>query len=120
MCDEDAAKKDSDAREGESEGCCDGHQEGEYRELPPACFLTLVTELAFHVMMNLGEIPSPLTGKPRVDLDHAKHTIDLLGILKEKTRGNLSDDEESALDSYLYDLRMKYVRASGMAQPDLQ
>lgn len=84
------------------------------QKLPPPSFLTLVTELAFHVMMNLGEIDSPMTGKPRIDLEHAKHTIDLLDVLKEKTRGNLTGEEESALDAYLYDLRMKYVRASGL------
>jgi hypothetical protein len=89
--------------------------EGEPQErlIPPATFLTLVTELAIQVMMNLGEIPNPVTGEPRADLEHAKHTIDLMGVLQEKTRGNLNEEEERALNQYLYDLRMKYVRAVG-------
>ena len=85
------------------------------RLIPPATFLTLVTELAIQVMMNLGEIPNPVTGEPRADLEHAKHTIDLMGVLQEKTRGNLDEEEERALNQYLYDLRMKYVRAIGGA-----
>jgi hypothetical protein len=82
--------------------------------LPPASFLTLITELAIQVMMNLGEVANPVTGEARQDLEHAKHTIDLLGVLREKTAGNLDAEEEAALNQYLYDLRMKYVRACGM------
>lgn len=81
--------------------------------LPPPSFLTLLSGLAIQTMMNLGEVANPVTGETRADLDHAKHNIDLLGMLQEKTRGNLTDEEEHALSQYLYDLRMKYVRACG-------
>ena len=76
-------------------------------------FPNTITELAIQVMMNLGEVANPVTGETRQDLEHAKHTIDLLGVLQEKTTGNLDPEEETALNQYLYDLRMKYVRACG-------
>ena len=87
------------------------HGQDEPQGLPPASFLTLITEMSIQVMMNLGEIPHPVSGKPQRDLAHAKHTIDLLAVIKDKTQGNLSTEEEGALDQYLYDLRMKYVAA---------
>ena len=80
--------------------------------MPKASFLMLVAGFSTQVVMNLGEIPNPATGEPAVDLEHAKYTIDLLEMLKEKTRGNLSEQEERALDMSLYELRMKYVAAA--------
>jgi hypothetical protein len=79
--------------------------------LPPASFVTLISGMAIQVMMNIGEIPNPITGETRRDLEHAKHSIDLLTMLQEKTEGNLDNDEQVALENYLFDLRMKYVRA---------
>ena len=83
---------------------------GENAGLPAPSFLMLVAGLATQVMMNLGEIANPVTGEKQVDMDHAKYTIDLLEILREKTAGNLSAEEERILGMYLYDLRMKYVK----------
>ena len=78
------------------------------RDFQPS-FSSLVLALATSVMAHLGESipgdPSP----PRTDLHQAKHTIDLLGILETKTRGNLDDTEEQLLKSLLYDLRIRYV-----------
>ena len=61
------------------------------------------------MLLHLGEIPNPVTGTVEPDLDAAKQVIDILGMLREKTRNNLEPGEESLLDSVLYDLRMRYV-----------
>jgi hypothetical protein len=61
----------------------------------------------------LGEIQDPVTQQSSKNIPLAKQTIDLLGMLKEKTKGNLTTDEEKFLESILYDLRMRYVRAAG-------
>lgn len=84
-------------------------------ELPPADFQYLVLFLATQAMLCLGEQPDPSTGDRIQNLPAAKHTIDLLGVIHEKTKGNLTDDESQLLDNMLYDLRMRYVRTSGQA-----
>lgn len=84
--------------------------EDEGRSMPEASLLMLVAGLSTQVLMALGEIPNPVTGETRFELDHAKYTIDLLDVLKEKTRGNLSEEEERSLNMALYELRMKFVQ----------
>jgi hypothetical protein len=78
-------------------------------ESAPVTFSTFVLGLSTQALMHLGEIASPLDGKVEQDLPAAKHVIDILGILREKTRGNLEQAEEQLLDAMLYDLRMRYV-----------
>jgi hypothetical protein len=75
----------------------------------PVTFSTFVLGLSTQALLHLGEIASPLDGKIEQDLPAAKHMIDILGILREKTRANLEPGEEHLLDSMLYDLRMRYV-----------
>lgn len=82
------------------------------RELP-VNFATFVVSLASSAMLHLGEVADPGTGAKSVDLSLARQTIDLLGILKEKTEGNLDGEERQLLDSVLSDLRTKYVAAKG-------
>jgi hypothetical protein len=77
--------------------------------LPEANFLTLVFSLYTHAQIFLGVIPNPITQQPEKDLPQAKYNIDLLGILMEKTKGNLSKEEEQALEGILYELRMNYI-----------
>jgi hypothetical protein len=79
---------------------------------PPmqANFGTLLAELAMQASLFLGEIPDPETNEPIEDLNRAKYLIDELGVLEQKTKGNLTPEEEQALKSILYELRMKYVR----------
>jgi len=79
--------------------------------LPPMDFSTFVLSLATSAMVNLGEVPRPDDEKVAVDLVAAKQIIDILGILAEKTQGNLDAAEEKLLQSLLYDLRVKYVDA---------
>lgn len=74
-------------------------------------FTTFVMGLSTQALMHLGEIADPeAPGAP--DLAAAKQMIDLLGILREKTTGNLEPAEEQLLASMLYDLRMRYVEVS--------
>ena len=75
----------------------------------PVTFSTFVLGLSTQALLHLGEIPNPMTHALERDLGAAKHVIDILGILQEKTRSNLEPGEESLLDAVLYDLRMRYV-----------
>jgi len=79
--------------------------------IPKPTFQVIVTNLAIQALVSLGEIANPITRKQSRDLIHAKHTIDLLGILEEKTKGNLTDEEEKLLESTLFDLRTRYLAA---------
>jgi len=74
-----------------------------------ADFSFFVTTLALQASIFLGAIPHPSTQKMEENLPQAKLLIDTLGMLKEKTQGNLTSGEDSLLDNYLYELRMQYV-----------
>jgi len=82
---------------------------GREYQLPKPSFELMVTNFAIQALISLGEIANPVTRLQERDLEAAKHAIDLLGVLDEKTRGNLSEDEKRHLDGTLYDLRMRYV-----------
>ena len=84
--------------------------EADPRQLPPANFSTLVSTLVTQIIMSLGGYEDPQTKKRYVDLDIAKHHIDMLSVIEEKTKGNLSDEEAKLLDSALYETRMQYVQ----------
>ena len=75
----------------------------------PVNFSTFVLGLSTQALLHLGEIEDPTIGRLEQDLGAAKHVIDILGILRDKTRGNLEQAEERLLEAVLYDLRMKYV-----------
>ena len=81
--------------------------------LPEVSFSTFVLSLASSALVQLGEVPDPQTGKTNKDLLLAKHNIDVLEMLKQKTENNLDDQEKNLLDSILYELRMKFVICSG-------
>ncbi len=80
-------------------------------ELPEINFSTFVISLSTQALMHLGEIPDPLSGKVASDLPVAKQMIDIIGVLGEKTRGNLDAGEQQLIEDVLYDLRMRYVAA---------
>ena len=79
--------------------------------LPEINFSTFVISLSTQALMHLGEIANPLSGKSEVDVSDAKQMIDILGMLQEKTRGNLDASEARLIEDLLFDLRMKYVEA---------
>jgi len=78
--------------------------------LPKVDFITFIMSLSSSALVHLGEVPDPVTGKKEVDLELARHTIDVLSMLKEKTKGNLSDEEENFFKNILFELKMKYVQ----------
>jgi len=80
--------------------------------LPQADFLFLVGTLYLQGAMALGLMPNPISGKAEVKLNQAKHAIDLLAMLQEKTKGNLESEEAEELDAALHQLRMAYVGVS--------
>jgi hypothetical protein len=81
--------------------------------LPEIDFTNFILSLSTSALIQLGEIPDPFTQKLTKNLPLAKQTIDLVGMLKEKTKGNLSAEEEKVIEYVLYDLRMRYVKAAG-------
>jgi uncharacterized protein DUF1844 len=80
--------------------------------LPDIDFATFVLSMASSAFLHLGEMPDPDTQQKQPNLPLAKQTIDILGMLQGKTRGNLSRDEEQLLENLLYDLRLRYVEAA--------
>jgi hypothetical protein len=92
-------------------------RQDERRALPPASFGTLVNMLAAQAIAALGQIPDPLDGKPVVRLELARHTIDTLDVLEQKTKGNLAPAEENLLENVLHELRMLYVHVQKLPPP---
>ncbi len=83
---------------------------GTEQSFPELNFATFVFSLGTSAMYHFGDFPDPATKKTERNLEAAKQTIDILGILKEKTKDNLNDEEDRLLESLLYELRMRYVR----------
>jgi hypothetical protein len=81
--------------------------------LPEVNFSSLIISLSSSALLHLGEIADPHTGQKHKDLGMAKHTIDTVALLKEKTKGNLTDEETKIIESVLTDLRWLYVKAAG-------
>jgi hypothetical protein len=79
-------------------------------------FSTFILSLTTSMLVNLGELPDPVTSAKTVNLSLAKQTIGLIEMLKEKTRGNLTGEEERLVDTVLFDLRMKYVSTAAAKQ----
>jgi hypothetical protein len=82
--------------------------------LPNVDFSTFVLSLSHSALMHRGVAPTPETGAIELNLALARQTIDLVGMLEEKTRGNLTGDEERLIGQILFDLRMRYVERSKM------
>jgi len=78
-------------------------------ELPPASFSLMVSGFASNALVSLGQFPDPIEKKQVVQLPLAKHYIDMLGILEQKTDGNLDAEEKGMISKILHELRMLYV-----------
>jgi hypothetical protein len=87
---------------------------GGSEELPRIDFATFVLSMAHSALVHLGDAPNPADGECCVNLTMARQTIDLLALLQDKSKGNLTGEEEHVLSQSLFDLRMRYVEvASG-------
>lgn len=78
----------------------------------PVTFSAFIVSLAQSALMHLGDTPDPDTGRSAPHLGLARNTIDLLGLMQEKTKGNLDEEEQKLLESLLYDLRTRFVARS--------
>ena len=76
-------------------------------------FESFVMGMATSALVHLGVAPHPETGEPARDIEVARQTIDLLAMLEDKTRGNLTERERQVLQATLYDLRMRYLDCCG-------
>jgi len=85
--------------------------ETQQEPLPEINFSTFVISLSTQALMHLGEIANPISGNIDPDVPAAKQMIDMLGMIKEKTSGNLNANEDRLMQDILFDLRMKYVEA---------
>ena len=84
-------------------------QDTQQSEMPEASIPMLVSTMATQALANLGQIPDPIEGKPVIRKPLAKHFIDTLAVIEEKTTGNLTDEEQEMLQGTLHQLRMVFV-----------
>lgn len=102
-----AAKQEG--QEPQEEGTQQPRTDSPEAQLPPASFPALVTSLAAQALAAMGQVPDPAEGHPVVRPDLAKHCIDTLGMLEDKTKGNLTTEESGMLAEILHQLRMLFV-----------
>ena len=86
----------------------------------PASFVNFLSTLATNAAASLGAVPHPATGKRTLDLDTGKYWLEILGMIKDKTKGNLHPQEARLLDTLLADLRMQYVTMVRAAEEKLK
>jgi hypothetical protein len=79
--------------------------------MPEISFSTFIMSLNASILVNLGLETDPISGQRSANLPMAKQTIDILGMLEQKTKGNLADDERRLLTHMLYELRILYIKA---------
>ncbi len=87
-----------------------GQQEEPKEEYPEASFSTIIGGIGIQAAIALGQVENPATGEKTPDLEQAKHFIDSLKVLQEKTEGNLTQQEENHLTSLVSELQMQYVQ----------
>lgn len=99
-------------REAGQKAASGAREEEKKMPLPEVNFSSLILSLSSSALLHIGEIADPYTGEKKKDLALAKHSIDTIAMLKEKTSGNLSEEEQKLLDSVLTDLRWRYIKAA--------
>lgn len=77
----------------------------------------LVLSLQVAAMQQMGKIMNPVSGKIERNLEHAKASIDMIGMLADKTKGNLSDEEDKFINNILHELRLNYIDESAKPEP---
>lgn len=107
--------KDTSSEKAQASGEKAGTRKDDEKEqapMPEVDFPSFMMSLCTSVYIHLGEIPDPTTNQKETNLPLAKQTIDLITMLKEKTEGNRTEDEDKLLDEMLYSLRMRYLAMS--------
>ena len=115
--DEEWKKKVQEEKEKAEQTEPKGEEQAQERPMPKASFVNFVATLQLQILVSLGEVPNPATEKAEKDLQQAKYLIDTLGVIQDKTKGDLEDNEKRLLDSILYEARMRYVNACS-AEPN--
>jgi uncharacterized protein DUF1844 len=86
-------------------------------QMPEASFETLISTMTTQALFAMGAIPDPQTGQRMAHLDLARHHIDMLGVIEEKTKDNLSKEEADLLANTMYELRNRYVQLTMSQRP---
>lgn len=104
---------DNENKKENVEGCGEGKVPDKQGRcvMPEVTFPAFIMSLNTSALYHLGEISDPTTGKRITDLDLAKHAIDTLALIQNKTKGNLEKDEEELLKNILYDIKIRFVKA---------
>ncbi len=105
-------KRDEEVKTGEKKREKATRDESQRPPLPELNFNSLIFSLSSSALLHIGEIADPQTGEKKKDLPLAKHSIDIIAMLKEKTKGNLNEEEKQFTDNILTDLRLRYVKAA--------
>ena len=103
------SKVKEEKKETESQGAGSSEQQV---ELPEINFVNFLFSISTSALIQMGEIEDPISQQTVRNLPLAKQTIDLIGMLEEKTKGNLTPDEAKLIENILFDLRMRYVKAT--------
>ncbi|MEO1009418.1 MAG: DUF1844 domain-containing protein [Planctomycetota bacterium] len=98
----------------------DAGKRGAPQDLPPADVIGIVQILASQALTYMGAFPDPKTGRAMVALDLARFHIDLLGVLEEKTKGNLTDEENTLVTQTVHELRFQFVEVSKAVEQAVQ
>ncbi|MFN3166220.1 MAG: DUF1844 domain-containing protein [Phycisphaeraceae bacterium] len=118
LAEKEKAAKQQQAAAGAGQAAQKGTPAGKARpgQLPPAGFNTLINSIATQALFAMGAMPDPQTGQRYTNLDIARHHVDSLGVLEEKTKGNLTDEEQRTLATTLYELRSTYVQIANASR----
>lgn len=108
-----AAKSKASDADAVVAGAAQGSANPPSGQMPPASLEMLLTMLATEALAALGQIPHPATGQPHVDAGQAQYLIDLIAVLKTKTKGNLDPREEQLMEALLHQLRMAFLETTG-------
>ncbi len=126
LADESRAKQAAAAPQGSATGAAAGTTDatggqasgaGGGRQMPAASFEVLISTMATQALFAMGAIPDPQTGQRMAHLDLARHHLDMLGVIEDKTKGNLSKEESDMLATTLYELRNRYVQLTMSQRP---
>lgn len=96
-------------------GCPEGQMRNKQGKcvMPEVSFISFILSLNTTALFHLGEIPHPETGQKVLDVELARHAIDTLAMLEQKTKGNLNSEEQELISRMVYELKMRFIRVKG-------
>jgi hypothetical protein len=103
---------DQDSKQAAKQAFDDQTQKDQSGSMPQVDWSTFIISLSSSILTHLGEVPDPETGQTGINLELARHSINILELLEDKTTGNLTAEEERQLKDILFELRIKYVQKS--------